>query len=99
MTRRRRGSKIYKNFIISYIVTLMVPMFIMSFIVLFHYANVLKDEVETNLRNPFIKSVENFDAQINQLTRTSLQIELNDILRTVDIKERPYDAVKIKMNY
>lgn len=96
MTRRRRGSKIYKNFIISYIVTLMVPMFIMSFIVLFHYANVLKDEVETNLRNPFIKSVENFDAQINQLTRTSLQIELNDILRTVDIKERPYDAVKIK---
>ena len=96
MTKKRRGSKIYKSFIISYIVTLMVPMFIMSFIVLFHYVNVLKDEVEINLRNPFIKSVENFDAQINQLTRTSLQIELNDILRTVDIKERPYDAVKIK---
>lgn len=96
MTKKRRGSKIYKSFIISYIVTLMVPMFIMSFIVLFHYVNVLKDEVEINLRNPFIKSVENFDAQINQLTRTSLQIELNDILRAVDIKERPYDAVKIK---
>ncbi len=96
MTKKRRSSKIYKSFIISYIVTLIVPMFIMSFIVLFHYVNVLKDEVEINLRNPFIKSVENFDAQINQLTRTSLQIELNDILRAVDIKERPYDAVKIK---
>ena len=54
---------------------------------LFYLLLTLKDEVETNLRNPFIKSVENFDAQINQLTRTS-QIELNDILRTVDIKEK-----------
>lgn len=95
-SKKRKGSKIYKNFIVSYIVTLMVPMFIMSFIVLFHFVNVLKDEVEINLRNPFIKSVDNFDEQINQLTRTSLQIELNDILRAVDIKENPYDAVKIK---
>lgn len=71
-------------------------MFIMSFIVLFHFVNVLKEEVETNLRTPFIKSVDNFDTQVTQLTRISLQIELNDILRTVNVNKRPYDAIKVK---
>lgn len=96
MLKKRKGSKVFKNFIISYIIILMLPMFIMSFIVLFHFVNVLKEEVEINLRTPFIKSVDNFDAQINQLTRTSLQIELNDILRTVNVNKKPYDAIKVK---
>lgn len=96
MLTKRKGAKVYKNFIISYIVILMLPMFIMSFIVLFNFVNVLKEEVEINLRNPFIKSVDNFDAQINQLSRTSLQIELNDILRTVNVNKKPYDAIKVK---
>jgi len=96
MLKKRKGSKVFKNFIISYIVVLILPMFIMSFIVLFHFVNVMKEEVETNLRTPFIKSVDNFDAQVNQLTRISLQIELNDILRTVNVHKRPYDAMKVK---
>jgi len=96
MFKKRSGAKVYKNFIISYIIVLMLPMFIMSFIVLFHFVNVLKEEVEINLRTPFIKSVDNFDAQINQLTRISLQIELNDVLRSVNVKKRPYDAIKVK---
>lgn len=96
MLKKKKGSKVYMNFIISYIVTLMLPMFILSFIVLFHFVNVLKEEVEINLRTPFIKSVDNFDAQVNQLTRISLQIELNDILRTVNVQKRPYEAMKVK---
>jgi len=96
MPKKRTGAKVFKNFILSYIIILMLPMFIMSFIVLFHFVNVLKEEVETNLRTPFIKSVDNFDTQVTQLTRISLQIELNDILRTVNVNKRPYDAIKVK---
>lgn len=96
MLKKRKGSEVFKNFIVSYIVILMLPMFIMSFIVLFHFVNVLKEEVEINLRTPFIKSVDNFEAQINQLTRTTLQLELNDIIRNVNIQKMPYEAMKVK---
>jgi AraC-like DNA-binding protein len=74
----------------------MVPMLIMSFIVFYHFVNVLKDEVKTNLRSPFIKSIDNLEAQVEQLTRTSLQIELNSFLRTVNINDVPYDAINVK---
>lgn len=96
MIKSRKSTKIYQKFIISYIITLLVPMLIMSFIVFYHFVNVLKDEVKTNLRNPFIKSIDNLEAQVEQLTRTSLQIELNSFLRTVNINEIPYDAINVK---
>lgn len=96
MLKKRNSSKVFKNFIISYIIILMLPMFIMSFIVLFHFVNVMKEEVELNLRTPFNKSVDNFDAQIGQLTRMSLQIELNDVFKTANVNKRPYDALKVK---
>jgi predicted Holliday junction resolvase-like endonuclease len=75
MLKSRKGTKIYKNFIISYIITLMLPLLIMSVIVLYHFINEMKQEVEINIRNPLIKSIDNFDLYIEQLTKTSLQIE------------------------
>ena len=99
MVKRRKSTKVYKKFILSYIITLMIPMLIMSFIVFYHFVNVLKDEVKANLHNPFVKSIDNLEAQIEQLSRTSLQIELNSFLRTVNINDVPYNAIHVKLNY
>lgn len=96
MVKHRKSTKVYKKFILSYIITLMIPMLIMSFIVFYHFVNVLKDEVKANLHNPFVKSIDNLEAQIEQLSRTSLQIELNSFLRTVNINDVPYDAIHVK---
>ncbi len=96
MLKPHKGTTVYKNFIISYIVTLMVPMLIMSVIVLYHFVNVLKLEVETNLKNPTVKSIDNLDAQIDQLMKTSLQIELNDFFRSVNLQNTPNLAIDIK---
>jgi two-component system response regulator YesN len=96
MLKSRKGTKIYKNFIISYIITLMLPLLIMSVIVLYHFINEMKQEVEINIRNPLIKSIDNFDLYIEQLTKTSLQIELNDSLRNINIQEAPYRAIDLK---
>jgi hypothetical protein len=48
MLKSRKGTKIYKNFIISYIITSMLPLLIMSVIVLYHFINEMKQEVEIN---------------------------------------------------
>jgi len=96
MLKIRKDTKVYKNFIISYIITLMLPLLIMSVIVLYHFINEMKQEVESNIRNPLIKSIENFDLHIDQLTKTSLQLELNDSLRNINIQKEPYLAMKIK---
>lgn len=96
MKKKLRGSKVYRNFIISYIITLLFPMLIMSFLVLYNFVNTLKDEVEINLTNSFKKSVDHFETQMEQLQKTSLQIELNSTFKATRIIDKPYNAIDIK---
>lgn len=94
--KRLVNSKFYRNFIISYVVTLFIPLIVMSVIVLYNFVNVLKHEVEVNLTNSFKKTVEYFDLHIQKLQEISLQIQLNDIFREIDVHEHPHEAITLR---
>lgn len=96
MTKGKARSSVFTNFIISYIITLLIPLFVMSFLVLYNFVNALRNEVEANITTPFIKSVEQFDLQVEQLQKTALQIELNTVFRMANIDEQPYNFIDIK---
>lgn len=94
--RKLINSKIYRNFIVSYIVILFIPLIVMSAIVLYNFVNVLKQEVEANLTNSFRKTVEYFDLHVQKLQEISLQIQLNEIFREVNIHQQPDKAITLK---
>ena len=94
--KKERKSKVYKSFIMSYVITLSIPLLIMTAIVFYNFLNVLKEQIEINLVNSFTKTVDHFEFQIQQLQKISLQLQLNSIFRDVDIRQKPYSVIDIR---
>lgn len=94
--KKERKSKVYRSFIMSYVIILSIPLLIMTGIVFYNFLNVLKEEVETNLVNSFKKTVDHFELQVQQLQEISLQIQLNSMFKDVDIRQKPYSVIDIR---
>lgn len=69
-----KNSRVFINYIISYSIVLLVPVFILSFIMFGIFINILKEEVVENTINSLNKTKNAIDIEINQLYSICYQI-------------------------
>ncbi len=96
MPRLPRSKRVLIQFASSYVLVALIPLLLFSWLVLFRFVDELTVEIERNLSDPFTRSVELLEREVDELSRMTTVIETNPLLTATDINIHPYQASEIR---
>ncbi|WP_135554534.1 helix-turn-helix domain-containing protein [Paenibacillus cymbidii] len=98
---KRSKQTIFLNFLVSYIIIFMIPLFILGFFVYNHFVSALQQEVERSNQNMLVHSKDNLDKTMRQMKEIAIQISNNPELTPYALGNNPYQAMLAKnmLNY
>jgi two-component system response regulator YesN len=98
---KRAKQTIFQNFLLSYIVILLIPLLIFGFFVYNHFVFTLQQEIERSNQNMLVHIKDNLDKTMKQMKEIAIQISSNPELTPYALNNNPYQAMRAKsmLNY
>lgn len=96
MEKKAKRSKLFYQYLFSYLLILLIPLMIMVFFVYSYIFDILREEIYMNNRNGLQKTKSTIEAHLQNITSLEHKYYLQNAIGTLSLKEDTIEAMEIQ---